>query len=127
MFFVVITGLFLAFLVVVFIGVFAVKPEEISPSLVFNKPKIKIDMNVFDSEQFKNLKSFTQVQTVYSYSGVAADNSIKTGTISAVSEDQARTKIEDQGVSIIELKELQVGRENPFTPYYETVFTPATQ
>ena len=126
MFFMGITVMFLLFLVVVSLGVFLSKPKEVLPVMVFNKPKVNIDMKVFDSDQFKNLQPFTEMETQYSYKAATKDNKLKTGSISAVSADQAKAVLESMGLSVSELKEIEIGRDNPFTPYYQPIVTPTT-
>ena len=69
MFFMGITVMFLLFLIIISLGVFLSKPSEVSSVLVFNKPKVNIDMSIFDSDQFKNLQPFTEMETQYSYNG----------------------------------------------------------
>jgi hypothetical protein len=125
MFFIVITAVFLVFLVVVFLGVFLVQPKEVSPTLVFNKPKVNVDMKIFDSDQFKNLQPFSEMQIQYSYKAITKDNKTEAGFISAVSIDQARTLLQSRYTDITEIKEAEIGRDNPFTAYYQVV-APAT-
>jgi len=125
MFFIAITLLLLLFLVVVSLGVFLAKPKEVSSSLVFNKPKVNINMKVFDSDQFKNLLPFTEMEMQYSYKATTKDNKQQEGFISAVSIDKAREILESMGLDVIEIKEAAVGRDNPFTPYYQPATAPA--
>jgi hypothetical protein len=126
MFFMGITVILLLFLIIIFFGVFLAKPAEVSPSLVFNKPKVNIDMAVFDSDQFKNLQSFPEMQTQFSYTAVTRDNKTQTGLISAASIEQARTILQGIGLTVSEIKEAQTGRDNPFATYYQSVPPPAT-
>ena len=77
-------------------------------------------MNVFDSDQFKNLQPFPEMEMQYSYKAVTQRQQTETGFISAVSIDQAKTILESEGLnSYLRLKEAQIGRDNPFTPYYQ--------
>ncbi len=121
MFFMGITAVFLLFLIIFSLGVFLSKPKEVSPVLVFNKPKVNIDMSVFDSDQFKNLQIFPEMETQYSYRAIGKDKKIKTGFISAISPDQAKTILESMGLILSELKEVEIGRDNPFIPYYQII------
>ena len=114
---------FLVFLVVVFLGVFLSEPKEFSLALVFNKPKVNIDMGIFDSDQFKNLQLFPDMQTQYSYNGLTKDNKTQTGFIFADSEEDAKTMVSKMGLSVIEVKEAEIGRDNPFAPYYQSIST----
>ena len=124
MFFMGITIMFLLFLAVISLGVFLSKPKEVSFGLVFNKPKVNIDMKVFDSDQFKNLQQFSQIEIQYSYKALTKDGKQKTGFISAVSIDQAKEMLEGLGLTVSELKEAEIGRDNPFTPYYQQIVLP---
>ena len=118
-FFVLITAVFLVFLLVIFFAVFLVSPQSGQQQLVFNKPKVTIDMGVFNSDQFKNLQPFSEMTIKYSYSAVDKNNKTQTGFISAVSEEKARTFLTDTGLTVLDLKEVEVGRDNPFAPYYQ--------
>lgn len=128
MFFTGITVMFLLFLAVIFSGVFLSKPKEFSPMLVFNKPKVNIDMSIFDSEQFKNLQSFPEMQLQYSYKAFTMNGKAENGFMTAVSIDQAREILISRGLTVTEIKEVQIGRDNPFIPYYQLapVLTPGT-
>jgi hypothetical protein len=123
-FFLVITAIFLLFLAAVSFGVFLSKPKEVLPLMVFNKPKVNINMKIFDSDQFKNLLPFAEMETQYSYKAVDKNNKPVTGFVSAASLDKARAILENMDLTVSELKEAGVGRENPFTPYYQTVVEP---
>ena len=118
MFFMVITAMFLLFLVVISLVVFLSKPEEVLPVMTFNKPKVNIDIKIFDSDQFKNLQLFTEMKTQYSYKANDKNNKERTGFITAVSMEAAKVDLESRGLIVIELKEVETGRLNPFTPYY---------
>ena len=126
MFFIGITVMFLLFLVVISLGVFLSKPKEVSPVMVFNKPKVNIDMKIFDSDQFKNLQPFPEMETQYSYKAFTKDNKPETGFISAVSIDQAKAILKSMGLNVSEVKEAEIGRDNPFAPYYPSVTTPTS-
>lgn len=120
-----ITVVLLLFLLLIFFGVFMAKPPEVSPALVFNKPKVNIDMAVFDSDQFKNLQPFPEMQAQYSYTAITKDKKTQTGFISAVSIEQARTVLQGIGLTVSDIKEVQIGRDNPFASYYQLVALPA--
>ena len=120
MFFMGITIMFLLFLAVVSVGVFMSKPEETVSRLTFNKPKVNIDIGVFDSDQFKNLQPFTGMETQYSYTAITKSNKTETGFVSAASIDEAKAKLESGGLVVSVIKEVEIGRDNPFVPYYAT-------
>jgi len=123
-FFIGITVALVLFLAVVFFGVFWSKPQEPSSVLVFNKPKVNIDMKIFDSDQFKNLLAFTEMEIQYSYIATTIDGKEKTGFIPAVSIEKAREVLKSMGLDVSELKEADIGRDNPFEPYYQSVAAP---
>lgn len=125
MFFLVITVMFILFLVVISLGVFLSKPSEVSTVLVFNKPKVDINMKIFDLDQFKNLQPFPEMQIQYSYKATTADNKSENGFISAVSIDQARALLQSMGLNASEIKESGIGRDNPFASYYQQSSAPA--
>ncbi len=118
--------MFLLFLIVVSLGVFLSKPKNVSTGLVFNKPKVSINMKIFDSDQFKSLLAFTEMEIQYSYKAATKDNQQKTGFISAVSIDKAREFLESTGLSVSEIKEAEIGRDNPFVPYYQAATAQTT-
>ena len=124
MFFTIITVIFLLFLIVIFLGVFLSKPKEVLPILIFNKTKIIVNTNIFDSDQFKNLQPFMQMEKQYSYKATTKNEQLKEGFISATSSEQAEILLEDMGLDVSEIKELQIGRENPFVPYYQAIVKP---
>jgi hypothetical protein len=121
MFFLGITVIFLLFLAVISFGVLLAKPQEISPVLVFNKPKVNIDMTIFNSDEFQNIQPFVQMQPQYSYKATTKNNKTTTGFLSAASIDQAQTILQGMGLFVSEIKEVEIGRDNPFIPYYQTV------
>lgn len=118
-FFIGITIVLILFLVSVSFGVFLAKPKEVSSNLVFNKPKITINMSVFDSDQFKKLQPFSEMQIQFQYKARQENQNIIEGFISATSADEARDILENAGLTVINLTEAEIGRENPFTPYFQ--------
>ena len=112
---------FLLFLIAISLIVFLSKPKEVSPTLVFNKPKVSINMSIFDSDQFISLVLFDKIESQYSYTALTKDNKPNTGFISATSPDQAKVILEGLGLVVTEIKEAEIGRENPFVPYYQSV------
>ena len=116
--------IFLLILIIISLGVFLAKPSEVSTVLVFNKPKVNIDMGVFSSDEFKNLQPFTQMEIQYSYTATTKDGKSVSGFISANSEDEAQSVLIGRGLTISELKEAEIGRDNPFIPYYQLAPAP---
>lgn len=75
-------------------------------------------MKIFNSDQFKNLQPFTEMEIRYNYKAVTKDNKQVIGVISAVSSDQASEMLLSMGLTASEIKEVEIGRDNPFVPYY---------
>jgi hypothetical protein len=117
-----ITGIASIFgLIVVIIAaiVFFSQPGAVAPELVFNKPKVTIDFSVLDSEQFGRLNKFEKMENRYSYEATKGENNEKsTGFITGSSITDAKKKLEDMGYRVDKIEEVDVGRENPFEPYY---------
>lgn len=124
MFFLGITVALLIFLTLAFSFVFFSKPKEVNPVLVFNKPKVNINMTIFDSDEFKKLEPFSEMEMQYQYTATDEDNKELQGFISAVSLDEARNILVNMKLNVLTLKPAEIGRSNPFTPYYEAAPTP---
>ncbi len=118
-FFTGITGIFAFLLLMIALFVFLAKPKEVAPDLVFNKPKININLDLLNSDQFKRLEPFSEMEMQFVYTGTTIKGKSAEGKISAVSIEEARAMLEQQGLTVSEIKEAEVGRENPFTPYYQ--------
>lgn len=118
MFFVGITIMFLLFVILISLGVLFAKPKPVSPLIVFNKAKVNLNMSILDTDQFKNLQPFSQMEPQYSYKATTKANKPKNGFITATSPDQARTILQDMGLTVADIQVVQPGRDNPFIPYY---------
>ncbi len=114
-----IAGLFSFLTLMIALSVFLSRPKEIRPELVFNKPKINVNLELLDSEQFKNLELFSEMEMQFGYVATDAGGKKAEGKISAVSEEKAREVLEGLGLRVSQIKELEIGRENPFIPYYK--------
>ena len=62
-----------------------------------------------------------EMNIFYSYKAITKTKQPRGGFISAVSQNEARTKLEGSGLTVVEIKEAEIGRDNPFTPYYEVL------
>lgn len=120
-FFLGITITLVVFLLFVTVGVFLSKPKQVSETMVFNKPKISIDMNFFNDDQFNRLEPFTQMQTQFVYTATKEDDEQMSGFISADNREEATKILENIGLDVISIKEAEIGRENPFTPYNQII------
>lgn len=105
--------------IIFFIVFFAQPQSSKNVSVEFNKPKVTVDTKVFDSEQFRDLQPFSQMQVQFQYSGFDKKRKSVKGFIAAVSLDEARKILEATGITIVQIKEAEIGRDNPFVPYYE--------
>ena len=117
-FFMAITAIFAVFVAIIALMVFVSQPKPVAPELVFNKPKINIDFSIFDLGQFKNLESFENMKSEFYYMAVTEKTKQIEGYISATSMDEARQILEGMNLQVLKLQEIEIGRENPFTPYY---------
>jgi predicted tellurium resistance membrane protein TerC len=124
-FFLGITIILLLFLVAMSFGVFLSKPSEVSTVMVFNRPKVDIDMNIFDSAEFQEIQPFPVMKPQFSYTATTKDNKSQEGFISADSIEQAKKQLEDMGLRIIQIKPVEPGRTDPFVRYYQQAAAPA--
>lgn len=107
---------FSLFVIAVSFMVFLAKPEKVSQTLVFNKPKVTVDLKTLDSEVVKNLEPWVVIKTEYQYNAVK-DSEVVEGRIAAESYAKAKKALEDLGFSVNSLEEVKIGRINPFEPY----------
>jgi len=120
MFLIGIISAFALFVTIVALLVFLSQPEKVAPELVFNKPKVSINFESFTSDQFKNLQPFVEMQTQFDYSALTKDNNQVDGSIFAANIDEAKKNLQDMGLTITDIKQAEVGRLNPFAPYYQS-------
>ena len=118
MFFLGITIMFLLFLSAVGAAVFFSKPAPTPVEQAFIRPKIEINLKVLDSEQVKGSLIMVRMQKEFVYSAKTDKGVKKAGSVFAATMDEARKKIEEMELIIIDLEEVEIGRENPFAPYY---------
>lgn len=117
MFFTGIIVLFSLFLLVISLLVFLAKPKPVAEQLVFNRPKIDINLQVLESEQVKNLKPVMQMDLQFKYTAISDKGANISGIITAVSKEEAQKILLGMKLSIASLEEAKLGRENPFTPF----------
>ena len=110
-------AVFLMFLAGLALLILLSRPKTPAPELVFNKPKVSLNLEIFGSEQFKNLDPFTEIKIQFAYTGTNKDNQVVSGVIDAGSEEEAEQILRDRGFIAVELESAQIGRENPFIPY----------
>lgn len=93
--------------------------EELPPlAAVPGAASIKINFNIIDSQQVKGLDAFEPIQSEFSYVGKDKDGKEISGTLMAVSRDEAASKILAMGLQLSILEEKGIGRSEPFTSYY---------
>ncbi len=119
-FFMGITAAVLLFLVAVSLIVFLSQPSQKGIQLVFNKPKVNIDFAILDSDQFKNLAPFPQMELQFTYDATTSQGKDTQGLISAVSSDEARQILESMDLVVVDIEEVKIGRDNPFAPYLQS-------
>jgi predicted tellurium resistance membrane protein TerC len=119
-FFTGITLALLLFLAIAYVGIFLSKPKTTSSAPAISSSGIVVDTSIFSSSQFKQLVPFTDLEMQYSYKATTKGNQVETGFISAISENQARDTLTSEGLTVVTITEAQVGRDNPFEPYYTT-------
>lgn len=117
LFFVVTTIGFALFLGLVAFWVFLSQPQGVAPEIVFNKEKISINLAVLDGKQFKNLEPFPEFEMQYEYTATDSKSKKVSGLVSAMSLSKAEEKLKTMGLKDVSIKEIKIGRENPFIPY----------
>lgn len=104
--------------------VFLAKPKQVPQALVFNRPKVNVDLNTLDSDVVRNLEPWSEIKTQFDYRATRAGQVIE-GKVAATSMEEARKILEDIGLLISYLKESEMGRDNPFEPYSQQIQVPA--
>jgi hypothetical protein len=110
---------FFLFLGVFSSAVFFVPIKRADTGLVFNKPKVDINMSVFDTEKFKILEPIVEIKLQFDYKATTPDGKKIQGSISAASQEEAINALKSKNLKVAEIRELEAGRDNPFIPYFE--------
>lgn len=84
---------------------------------VFMVPDVKINFDVFNSNQVNSLETFEGPKTDFDYTAVNKNGSRVLGKVSALTESDARNILGKTGLTVIELKPVTTQRSEPFTPY----------
>lgn len=109
------------FLVVISLIVFLPELLDTPPKppkvVSFKSPNVDVDLRVLESNNIKNLELFHSLDIAFEY--VVFDSTGKeiTGNISAADKRAAEASLKNSGFTIVTLKEMGVGRENPFVSY----------
>jgi hypothetical protein len=77
----------------------------------------KFDFSIMDSAKVKNLKLFDQIETSFAYVVVDQQGKQIIGNVSAVDQGNAQKALESNGYKVVEIKEANIGRNNPFVSY----------
>lgn len=117
MFFTGITILFALVLAIISLVVFLSKPKPVAEKLVFNRPKIDINLQVLESDQIKMFEPAVQMDLQFKYEAVTKKGVKRSGIITAVSEEEAYKILEGMELVSINIEKAEAGRENPFAPY----------
>ena len=83
-----------------------------------NRPDIGIDFSIIDSDEVKNLETFLVPQIEFSYKALDKNNKQVTGRIFANDENDAKNNLSNSGFKNINLEEVNIGKKEPFVPYY---------
>lgn len=116
-FFIAITAMLILFLTFFAISIIPAKPKTVSPKIVLNKANIEINTSIFNQDKFKRLKPFSEMKKQFSYVATGKNKKIEKGVVSAESIKEAREIIEQSGWEVESIKEVNLGRNNPFSPY----------
>ncbi len=122
-FFMGITVLFLLFISFVSLSVFLSKPKAVPEEQVSITPKININFKILESDKIKYVQPMGKIEKSFFYEALTDKKQFKTGTILAVSPEEAKKAIIAMGLTITKFEEVKVGRDNPFIPYYVAVQT----
>ena len=82
-------------------------------------PTVKIDFATINSARVKSLAPFELVETEFDYIGEDQALQKISGKISAKSLELARAALESTGLKVLSLTEANIGRNEPFIPYYQ--------
>jgi len=118
-----IVGFFAIGVIIITLFVFLVRPKPASEEVVFLKPNINIDFSVLDSEELAKLVLLNNIEFKFDYEAEDKDNKKVFGFVYAQSIDLAKQSLEKNGLKIIKLEKEILGRDNPFTSYYQEAST----
>lgn len=101
---------------VVMIAGFVNKNQTV-PNVSVNQPNISVNLDVIDSDKFLRLEPFINLETEFAYVVQNQDNKEIRGNMLAASKQEAQKLLEDSGVTVISLKEANIGNSQPFVSY----------
>ncbi len=86
----------------------------------FSKPDVIINLDILNSEKVKNLNLFSNLETEFVYVVKNQQGKLVTGNILALTPFDAQNLLEESGFKVVSLKEVNIGRSEPFTSYYQS-------
>ena len=81
------------------------------------QPDVTINMSILDSQAVQQLQSFPNSVRQFSYTAVDSAGKSVAGTIGAFNDADAKNQLQKMGLSAKTIREANVGRQEPFTPY----------
>ncbi len=121
-FWIIIVSFILVLMIISLITFFPIFKDESSGAT--SEKSLEINFNIIDSDQVKGLEPFSMEQKEFVYTAKNKYGRQIQGTVSAASQEDAKSNLEKTGLSILNLKEATVGKDQPFIPYYQTVQKP---
>jgi hypothetical protein len=116
-FFIAISAILVLFFILFSISIIPSEPKKVSPKIILNKTNIEINTSIFNQDKFKKLQPFSDMKKQFSYRANTKNKKLEEGVISAESADEVREVVEGFGWSVLSIKEIEVGREDPFSSY----------
>ncbi|OGZ73046.1 MAG: hypothetical protein A2908_01825 [Candidatus Staskawiczbacteria bacterium RIFCSPLOWO2_01_FULL_38_12b] len=109
--------IFIAISLVMFLPELINKNKNIPPDMSFDQPDVVINFKILDSEKVKALEPFTRLETEFDYIVQDQDDQQMSGTILAATNEDAQKLLEKSGYRVLMLKEVNLGRSEPFVSY----------
>jgi hypothetical protein len=114
-------ALFVVILVFITLFIFLSKPETVLVEQSSQRPDIKINFEILDSEQVKNLSVVEKIEQQFSYKATDQNKKIVNGKVTAGSQIVAEEMLKNMKFSDIYVEAISPGRVNPFIMYYDKV------
>ena len=86
---------------------------------VLYNPSARINFDIMDSSLVKNLDLFEGMQTEFDYAAQDQNGNNAGGKVLALNQEDAKSILEKMGLKVLTLKESNIGRSDPFVPYYQ--------
>ncbi len=112
---------------VIFIPKFINAPAKAKIKVSFAKPDVIINLDIINSEKVKNLNLFSNLETEFVYVVKNQQGNLITGNIVALTPFDAQKLLEESGFKVVSLKEINIGRSEPFTSYYQPIIKAPTK